>query len=176
MAALFGGVGLAASVVGNLPTLLYRWQHAPNMLGVPDPQIGVSEAYPLRIVELLSPVTQHRFGPFAPLVDHLYEPGREGLGDRAAWVARRDRIRLRRDDRAHRRLLRARADRSGWSFEARLGVIMVAALFSGTKGGISRGVELTGLQGVRVVEPHCDRDRVCERRRLRAAPPIGSAS
>ena len=30
-------------------------------------------------------------------------------------------------------------DRSGWSFEARLGVIMVAALFLGTKGGISRG-------------------------------------
>ena len=40
----------------------------------------MSEAYPLRIVELLSPVTAHRFGPFAALADHLYEPGREGLG------------------------------------------------------------------------------------------------
>ena len=58
-------------------------------------------------------------------------------------------------------------DRSGWSFEARLGVIMVAALFLGTKGGISRVAELTGLQGVRGVQPHCDRHRVRERRRAR---------
>ena len=79
MAAVFGAVGLAASLLANLPTLLYRWQHAANLLGVPVRQPGESEGYPLRIVEMLSPVTAHRFGPFAALADRLYEPGREGL-------------------------------------------------------------------------------------------------
>ena len=79
--------GLATSALANLPTLLFRWQHATNLLSVPDRQPGVSEAYPLRLVELLSPVTAHRFGPFAALADHLYEPGREGLGTAQLGVA-----------------------------------------------------------------------------------------
>ena len=34
LAALFGGVGLATSFFANLPTLWYRWQHDPNLIGV----------------------------------------------------------------------------------------------------------------------------------------------
>src|SRR5204863_6714689 len=75
LAVPFAVLGLVASLLANLPTLLFRWQHATNRLGVPDRELGVAETYPLRLVELLSPVTAHRFGPFAVLADHLYEPG-----------------------------------------------------------------------------------------------------
>ncbi len=147
MAGLFAAVGLVASLLANLPTLLYRWQHAPNPLGVPDRPPGISESYPLRIVELLSPVTGHRFGPFATLADQLLEPGGHGLataslglfaaiGFVCAVVAV---------------LVRAvrGADRRGWSFEARLGIVMLGALFLGTKGGFARVLEYTGLDGIR---------------------------
>jgi phosphoglycerol transferase len=147
MALLFGGVGLVTSVIANLPTLLYRWQHAPNLLGVPDRTPGVSEAYPLRLVELLSPVTAHRFGLFAALADHLYEPGREGLGTAElglfaaiGFVCALVTVLL--------RAVRNR-ERRGWSFESRLGLIMLAALLIGTKGGLARVFEFVGLQGVR---------------------------
>ena len=147
IAAVFGVAGLATSAVANLPTLLYRWQHATNVLAVPDRVRGESEFYPLRIVELLSPVLQHRFGPFAALADHLYQPGQEGLatanlgllasiGFVCAVVAV-----LVRGVRG--------AERRGWSLEARLGVVMIAALLIATEGGLSRVLELVGLQGVR---------------------------
>jgi hypothetical protein len=147
MATLFGAVGLAASLVANLPTLVYRWQHAANLMEVPARQLGDSEFYPLRIVELLSPVTAHRFGPFAALADHLQEPGREGLATAnlglAAAIGFVCAVLV--------VVVRAvrRADHLGWSLEARLGVIMVAALILATKGGLSRALELTGLDGVR---------------------------
>ncbi|MGZ8735409.1 MAG: hypothetical protein ACXW1M_09505, partial [Acidimicrobiia bacterium] len=79
------------------------------------------------------------------------------------------------------------ADRRGWSFEARLGVITVAALFLATRGGISRALELTGLSGVRawsriaivvtfagivVFARLLDRLRVVMHGRLRTAPRI----
>ena len=147
LAALFGGVGLATSFFANLPTLWYRWQHDPNLIGVATRQLGESESYPLRIVELLSPVTGHRLGMFAALADHLYEPGREGLatanlglaaaiGFVCAVVAV---------------LVRAvrSGTRRGWSLEARLGIVMVAALVLAAKGGLSRALELVGLEGVR---------------------------
>jgi len=147
IAGVLGAVGLATSAVANLPTLLYRWQHATNLLGVPDRVRGESEFYPLRIVEMLSPVTAHRFGPFAALADHLYQPGQEGLatanlgllasiGFVCAVVAV-----LVRGVRG--------TDRRGWAFEARLGVVMIAALLIATEGGLSRVLELVGLQGVR---------------------------
>ena len=146
-AALFGGVGLVTAIVANLPTLLYRWQHSPNILGVPDRAPGVSEAYPLRLVELLSPVTAHRFGVFAAIADHLYEPGREGLGTAELGLAAAIGFVIA----VTTVLVRAvrNGDRRGWSFEARLGLIMVAALLIGMKGGLSRALEYTGLQGVR---------------------------
>jgi phosphoglycerol transferase len=147
IAALFGGVGLVTSFLANLPTVLYRWHHATNLLGVPDRQPGVAEAYPLRLVELLSPVTAHRFGPFAALADHLYEPGREGfataplgLAATIGFVCAVVTVLV--------RAVRG-ADRRGWSYEARLGIVMVGALLLGMKGGLSRALELTGLQGVR---------------------------
>ena len=147
LASIFGAVGLATAVLANLPTILFRWNHAHNLLGVPDRQLGVAEDFPLRLVELLSPVTQHRFGPFAFLADHLYEPGREGLGTAQlglaaaiGFVCAVTTILV--------RGLRG-ADRRSWSFEARLGIIVVAALLLATKGGISRALELVGLQDVR---------------------------
>jgi hypothetical protein len=147
LAALFGGVGLATSFFANLPTLLYRWEHVPNLLAVPGRQLGATEAFPLRLVELLSPVTGHRFGPFAALADHLYEPGREGLGTAqlglAAAIGFVCAVAV-----VFVRAVRS-TDRRGWSLESRLGIIMVAALLLGTKGGLSRALELLGLQGVR---------------------------
>jgi len=147
MAALFGAVGLATSVLANLPTLLYRWQHAANLLAVPAREPGDSEVYPLRIVEMLSPVTAHRFGPFATLADHLYEPGRAGLASAnlglaatIGFVCAVVTVLV--------RTVRG-AERRGWSLEARLAVIIVAALLLASKGGLSRLLELTGLQGVR---------------------------
>jgi hypothetical protein len=147
LAALFGAAGLAASLLANLPTLLYRWQHSPNPLGVPDRRPGVSEAYPLRIVELLSPVTGHRFAPFSALADLVTEPGGHGLATASlglfaaiGFVCAVVAVLV--------RALRG-ADGRGWSFEARLGIIMLAALFLATKGGFARALELTGLGGVR---------------------------
>jgi len=146
-AGLFSGIGLAASFLANLPTLWFRWHHARNVLGVPDRQLGVSEGFPLRPVELLSPVTGHRFGAFAWLANHLYEPGREGfatanLGLAAAvgFVVALTVL-----------LVRAVTprERRDWSLEARLGVVVVAAILLGAKGGLSRALELTGLSGVR---------------------------
>jgi phosphoglycerol transferase len=147
LAALFAGVGLAASVLANLPTLAFRWSHAPNVLGVPDRAQGVSEHYPLRIVELLSPVTGHRLGPFASLADQLYDPGRQGfdtamlglagaIGLVCALVA----VLTRAVHREHPR---------SWSLEARLGIVMLSALLLAMEGGISRALELVGLNGVR---------------------------
>jgi len=147
MAALFGVAGLAASFLANLPTLLYRWQHTANLLDVPARQPGSSESYPLRIVELLSPVPVHRFAPFAALANRLYEPGREGLttsnlglaagiGFACAVIA----------------LLASAvrgAERRGSSLEVRLGFIIVAAVLLASKGGLSRALELVGLNGVR---------------------------
>ncbi len=152
LATIFAVVGLAASFLANLPTLLFRWQHAANLLGVPDRRPGVSESYPLRIVELLSPVTGHRFAPFASLADQLYEPGRQGLATAAlglfaaiGFVVAVMALLLR----AVRIADRHGTERRGWVFEARVGILMVAALFLGMKGGFSRALELTGLDGVR---------------------------
>ncbi len=146
-AAILGGVGLAASFVANWPTLWFRAHHPANLLGVPDRQRGVSETYPLRLVELLSPVTGHRFGPFSALADLLYEPKREGmatanLGIAAAvgFVVALAVVLI--------RAIRA-GDRRGWMLEARIGVIVAAAFLLATKGGFSRALELVGLLGVR---------------------------
>src|SRR4051794_5240532 len=79
-AALIGGVGIAPAVLATLPTILFRWQHSANLLGVPDRRPAVSEGYPLRIVELLSPVAGHRLAPFAWISQQLSAVGRQGLG------------------------------------------------------------------------------------------------
>src|SRR6478752_1538669 len=79
-AALIGGVGIVTAVLANLPTILFRWQHPANLLGVPDRRPAVSEGYPLRIVELLSPVAGHRLPPFAWVANELSAVGRNGLG------------------------------------------------------------------------------------------------
>ena len=147
VAGLFGAVGLATSALANLPTLLYRWQHAPNLLGVPDRRLGISEAYPLRLVELLSPVTAHRLGPFAFLADQLYAPGRRGAGTAmlglaasVGFVVAIFAVLL---------VATRRTKRRSWSYEARVGILVIAALVLGTAGGLSRALELVGLSGVR---------------------------
>ena len=143
----FGAVGLATSAVANLPTLVFRWSHAANLLGVPDRRPGVSEAYPLRIVELLSPVSQHRFAPFAAIADQLYGIKQRGFGTAMLGLAGSIGLIV-----AIGALIVRAARRSpdrGWSFEARIGVVILAALLLGAGGGISRALELTGLSGVR---------------------------
>ena len=147
MALLFGVVGLGASVLANLPTLLFRAHHATNILGVPDRRLGVAEFYPLRIVELLSPVTAHRFGPFAALADRLYEPGLQGLGTAQLGLAAAIGFVIA-IVAVLVRVVRG-GDRRGWTFEARLGVVILASLILATKGGVSRALELTGLGGIR---------------------------
>src|SRR6185437_15098346 len=91
--------------------------------------------------------TQHRFPPFAALADHLYEPGREGLGTAQLGLAGAIGLVCV----ITKVLVRAlrRSERGGWALEARLGIIVLAALLLATKGGLSRPLELTGLQGVR---------------------------
>ena len=147
MALVFGAVGLGASALANLPTLLFRAQRATNILGVPDRQLGVAEFYPLRIVELLSPVTAHRFGPFAALADRLYEPGLQGLGTAQLGLAAAIGFVIA----IVALLVRVvrRGDRRGWTYEARLGIVILASLILATKGGVSRALELTGLGGIR---------------------------
>ncbi len=143
----FSAVGLVTSALANLPTLVFRWSHAANLLGVPDRRPGVSEAYPLRIVELLSPVTQHRFGPFSWLADQLYETKQRGFGTAMLGLAGSIGVVV-----ALGALILWGVRRShdrGWSFEARIGIVILAALLVGTGGGISRALELTGLSGVR---------------------------
>ena len=107
----------------------------------------MAETYPLRLVELLSPVTAHRFGPFAALADHLYEPGREGFGTAQLGLAAAVGFVCA----VVTVLVRAvrRGQSRGWSFESRLGIVMIAALLLATKGGVSRALEFAGLQGVR---------------------------
>jgi hypothetical protein len=144
----FLALGLGTSFVANLPTLLFRWNHAPNRLGVPDRMIGAAEAYPLRLVELLSPVTEHRFAPFATLADHVYEPGREGFGSAQLGLVAAIGF-LCAVVTLLARAVRGNNDSRGWSLESRIGVIILVAFLLATKGGISRALEFTGLQGVR---------------------------
>jgi hypothetical protein len=147
VAAIVCGAGLVAALLANLPTMSFRWTHAPNLLSVPERIRGTSEQYPLRIAELLSPVTDHRFGPLAHLADTLSAPDRVGLGTAnlgavaaiglvvgvVATLVRPTR----------------RGTRSGWRLEARLGVVMLVAILLGVAGGGGRLLEYFGLQGVR---------------------------
>ena len=153
----FAALGLIASSLTELPTLLFRWNHATNRLGVPDRVVGAAEAYPLRLVELLSPVTAHRFGPFAALADHLYEPGREGFGSAQlglaaaiGFVCALVTVLVRATHGTERHgTERHGTERRGWSLESRLGIVILMAILLGMKGGVSRALELVGLQGVR---------------------------
>jgi hypothetical protein len=147
VAALFGAVGLTTAAIANLPTLAFRWSHPPNVLGVPDRATGVSEHYPLRLVELLSPVVGHRFGPFAALADQLYDPGRQGFDTAMLGLAGAIGLVCALVAVLTRAVPRHRPH--GWSREARLGIVMLAALLLAMEGGISRALELVGLSGVR---------------------------
>lgn len=147
LALVFGVVGVLASAVANLPTLLYRWSHVPNLLGVPDRRLGISETYPLRIVELLSPVTAHRFGPFAFIADQLYAPRDRGMGTAMLGLAGSIGLVIAVAAVLVRAMRRSRESR--WSYEARIGIVIIAALILGTAGGFGRALELAGLSGVR---------------------------
>lgn len=147
IAALIGLAGFAASTVANLPTLLFRWSHAPNLLAVPERVRGASDLYPLRLAELVGPITDHRLGPLARLAANLSEPSRQGLGTAqlgavgaVGLVVGIGALLV--------RVIRRHRD-TGWRFEARLGVVMLSAVFLGMGGGIGRLLEHVGLEGVR---------------------------
>lgn len=147
IAAVIGGVGLATAVLANLPTILFRWQHAANILGVPDRRPAVSEGYPLRLVELLSPVAGHRFGPFAWIADQMSQVGRTGLGTANLGLAAAIGFVIGIGALVLAPLVRR--ERGSWRLETRLGIVMLIAFLFGAGGGLSRVMELTGLQGVR---------------------------
>ncbi|MGZ4674981.1 MAG: hypothetical protein ACXVJ7_03950 [Acidimicrobiia bacterium] len=145
--ALIGAAGLATSVLANLPTLSFRWSHAANLLGVPERERAVSEDFPLRLVELVSPVDGHRLPPFAALAKALSPPGQFGLGTaNLGIIATVGFV-------AGLALLVGRVVRPGprarFALESRLGLVMLVALLLGIGGGIGRGLELLGLQDVR---------------------------
>ena len=126
------------SVLANLPTILFRWQHAANLLGVPDRRPAVSEGYPLRLVELLSPVAGHRFG--AVRVDLRPALRRSGA---TAWAPPTSGSRPRSaSSSAIGALVLAplvRRERGGWQLETRLGIVMLIAFFFGAGGGLVAG-------------------------------------
>jgi phosphoglycerol transferase len=147
VAAVIGGTGLVTAVLANLPTIQFRAEHAANLLGVPDRRPAVSEAYPLRLVELLSPVTGHRFPPFAWISNQLSELGRNGMGTANLGLAASIGFVI-----GVGALLLTpivRRERGTWQLETRLGIVMLIAFFFGAAGGLSRVTELLGLQGVR---------------------------
>ena len=147
LAVVFAVTGLAASALANLPTLIFRAQNSANLLGVPDRPLGVSEQFPVRLVELLSPVTAHRFGPFAWIADQLYPPNQRGLGTAMLGLAAAIGFVVALLATLRRTI--GRTDDRGWNFEARIGVLIVAMLALGVGGGISRALELVGLIGIR---------------------------
>ncbi len=147
IAAIIGGVGIATAVLANLPTILFRWQHPANLLGVPDRRPAVSEGYPLRIVELLSPVAGHRLAPFAWVSDQLSAAGQHGLGTANLGLAAAIGFCIGVGALLLTPLLRR--ERCGWQLESRLGLVMLIAFFFGAAGGLARVMELVGLQGVR---------------------------
>ncbi len=147
IAAVIGGAGFVASTVANLPTLLFRWSHAPNLLAVPERVRGTSDLYPLRLAELVGPITDHRFGPLATVAANLSPPNRQGLG--TAQLGAVGAIGLVIGIGALLVRVIRRDHGTGWRFEARLGVVMLAAVFLGMGGGVGRLLEHLGLQGVR---------------------------
>jgi phosphoglycerol transferase len=147
VAATIAVSGLAVAALANLPTILFRADHAANLLGVPDRRPAVSEGYPLRLVELLSPVAGHRVAPLAWVSDQLSAVGRHGLGTANLGLAAAIGFCI-----GIGALVLApftRRDRGSWQLETRLGVVMLVAFLFGVGGGLSRVMELLGLQGVR---------------------------
>src|SRR4051794_16740351 len=147
VAAGIGGAGLVTAGLANLPTIIFRADHAATLLGVPDRRPAVSEGYPLRLVELLSPVTGHRLPPFAWISDHLSELGRNGMGTANLGLAASIGFVIGVGALVLTPIVRR--ERGAWQLESRLGIVMVIAFLFGTAGGLSRVCELLGLQGVR---------------------------
>src|SRR4029077_7042995 len=102
---------------------------------------------PPRLVELLSPVAGHRFGPLAWISDELSQVGRSGLGTANLGLAATIGFAVGIGARVRAPLVRR--ERGSWQLETRLGIVMLIAFLFGAGGGLSRVMELLGLQGVR---------------------------
>ena len=109
---------------------------------------AVSEGYPLRIVELLSPVAGHRLAPFAWVSDQLSAVGRHGLGTANLGLAAAIGFCIGIGALLLAPLIRPRAAAAGSSSPASASSMLIAFFF-GAAGGLAASMELVGLQGVR---------------------------
>jgi hypothetical protein len=148
-ALMLSAVALIAAGLANLPTFVFRFTHPMNLLSVGTRPPDSSEDFPLRLVELLSPIYHHRLAPFSALNSLLAEPGQRGLetanlgliasiGLIVVLCMLPRQILTRGDDRS-----------SSFNLEARLGIIVVLGLLLGMKGGISRLLALTSFAEIR---------------------------
>ena len=145
MAAL-GTVGLVVSLAANLPTLLWTRGAGPNPVSPLARTPGSSEAYPLRPIELFTPVAGHRFPPFDWLSSQLAPRGGSqfttanlglfaGFGVTIGVVLLASRI--------------IRRDRHDRATDLRLGAVIVVAVGLAVAGGGSRLLEITGAGSIR---------------------------
>ncbi|MCU1429330.1 MAG: hypothetical protein JWL83_3330 [Actinomycetia bacterium] len=152
---LFAGAALASSALANLPTLWFRATHPPNPLAVGERTATASEALGLRLSELLSPIYQHRFPPFARLSDLLapsgpkgFETANLGLIGAIGFVVLVLGLlrRVVRPDGEH--AVGGRDHRSP-PIDVRLACIVVFAVLIATKGGLDRMLAPIGFLGIR---------------------------
>jgi phosphoglycerol transferase len=148
-AVILGAVALLAAGIANLPTFVYRATHSANVLSVGTRPADASEAFPVRLVELLSPIYHHRLAPLSALNSLLAEPGKRALetanlgvlasiGFVVVLLVLPRQILTRGDERG-----------SSFNLEARIGIVVVVALLLGMKGGISRLLAQTSFGEIR---------------------------
>jgi hypothetical protein len=148
-AVILSAVALVGAALGNLPTFVFRFTHPANLLSVGTRPPDASEAFPLRLAELVSPIYHHRLAPLSALNSALAEPGKRALetanlgllasiGFVVVLCVLPRQILTRGDDRG-----------SSFNLEARLGIIVVSALLLGMKGGISRLLAQTSFGEIR---------------------------
>ena len=125
--------------LANLPTLLYRWQHAANLLGVPDRRRRRLRGLPAPARRAAQPRDRP---PIRPVRQRSQTSStsraRMGSATADARTARRDRLRVSRSWPCSCAPCAARSDR-GWSFEARLGIVMLGATLPRDEGRVRAG-------------------------------------
>ncbi len=143
---ILGGVMVATSALASLPTILWTRSAGPNPMVPLQRVMGASDAFPLRPIELFTPVAGHRLGVFdalsTALSPHLtaeWTTANLGLfasiGVVVALVSVAQRCLNRRPP--------------GRSVDTRLGIVVVWVLVLSVAGGGDRVLELTGLGAIR---------------------------
>ena len=137
-------VGIAAAAAA--PTLLWLADAGANPAGVTSRPAGSTELYPLRPLELITPVAGHRFGPFATLAEKwspLFQASSTtanlglfaAIGMIAALVWLGSRV--------------VRNHTRSSSIGARLGVVILLALGIAVQGSAANLLEASGIASIR---------------------------